>query len=243
MTDNIISIDHLFFSYNNQSILEDVNITVQPNEFIVVFGPNGGGKTTFFKLILGFLEPKKGSVRVLHKHPKQTRHLMGYVPQMQHVDRMFPICVLDVVMMGCLAQLNRWGRFPKAVHDLAIQALKKVDLVHKAKASFGSLSGGETQRALIARALVDSPKILLLDEPTANVDPQAEKSIYELLKELNKNTTILTVSHDLQTVIDKASRLICINRQATSLQAKEICEHFALGLYHTPLTNPQHFSF
>ena len=105
------------------------------------------------------------------------------------------------------------------------------------------MSGGETQRALIARAIVDHPKILLLDEPTANVDPLAEKSIYQLLKELNTDMTILMVSHDLQTIIDKASRLICVNRQATSLQTKEVCEHFALGLYHTPLTNPQHFSF
>ncbi|MGB7128547.1 MAG: ABC transporter ATP-binding protein [Candidatus Rhabdochlamydia sp.] len=242
MTD-IISIHQLFFSYNHQSILEDVNITVHPNEFIVVFGPNGGGKTTFFKLILGLLRPKKGWVKVLNKHPKHTRHLMGYVPQMQQVDRSFPICVLDVVMMGCLGKLNCWGRFPKAMRKLGLQALEKVGLLHKEKAPFGSLSGGETQRALIARAIVDHPKILLLDEPTANVDPQAEKSIYQLLKELNADMTILMVSHDLQTIIDKASRLICVNRQATSLQTKEVCEHFALGLYHTPLTNPQHFSF
>lgn len=242
MTD-IISIHHLFFYYEHQNILEDVNITVHPNEFIVIFGPNGGGKTTFFKLILGLLQPKKGWVKVLGKPPKYTRHLMGYVPQMQQVDRAFPICVLDMVMMGCLAQLNHLGRFPKSVRQLAVQALEKVSLAHKAKARFGSLSGGETQRALIARAIVDHPKILLLDEPTANVDPQAEKSIYQLLKKLNEDMTILMVSHDLQTVIDKASRLICINRQATSLQAKEVCEHFALGLYHTPLTNPQHFSF
>ncbi|MDR2539426.1 MAG: ABC transporter ATP-binding protein [Chlamydiales bacterium] len=242
MTD-IISIHRLFFSYKHQSILENVNITVQPNEFIVVFGPNGGGKTTFFKLILGFLQPKKGWVKVLNKNPKHTRHLMGYVPQMQQVDRNFPICVLDVVMMGCLAKLNFWGRFPKAMRKLGLQALEKVNLLHKAKAPFGSLSGGETQRALIARAIVDHPKILLLDEPTANVDPQAEKSIYRLLKELNTDMTILMVSHDLQTIIDKASRLICVNRQVTSLQTQEVCEHFALGLYHTPLTNPEHFSF
>ncbi|MGL5626695.1 MAG: metal ABC transporter ATP-binding protein [Candidatus Rhabdochlamydia sp.] len=242
MTD-IICIHHLFFSYKNQNILEDINITVKSNEFIVVFGPNGGGKTTFFKLILGLLPPKKGEIKVLNKPPNQTRHLMGYVPQMQQVDRNFPICVLDMVMMGCLAELNCWGRFPKSVREQSLQALEKVGLAHKAKAPFGSLSGGETQRALIARAIVDHPKILLLDEPTANVDPQAEKSIYKLLKELNADMTILMVSHDLQTIIDKASRLICINRQATSLQTKEVCEHFALGLYHTPLTNPQHFSF
>ncbi|MGL5263072.1 MAG: metal ABC transporter ATP-binding protein [Candidatus Rhabdochlamydia sp.] len=242
MTD-IICIHHLFFSYKNQNILEDINITVKSNEFIVVFGPNGGGKTTFFKLILGLLQPKKGEVKVLNKPPNQTRHLMGYVPQMQQVDRNFPICVLDMVMMGCLAELNCWGRFPKSVREQSLQALEKVGLAHKAKAPFGSLSGGETQRALIARAIVDHPKILILDEPTANVDPQAEKSIYKLLKELNADMTILIISHDLQTIIDKASRLICINRQATSLQTKEVCEHFALGLYHTPLTNPQHFSF
>lgn len=242
MTD-IISIHDLFFSYNHQNILENVNVTVKSNEFIVIFGPNGGGKTTFFKLILGFLQPKKGWVKVLNKPPSHTRHLMGYVPQMQQIDRNFPICVLDMVMMGCLAELNCWGRFPKAVRKQALQSLEKVGLEHKAKAPFGSLSGGETQRALIARALIDHPKILLLDEPTSNIDPQAEKFLYQLLKELNTDMTILMVSHDLQTIIDKASRLICINRQATSLQTQEVCAHFALGLYHTPLTNPKHFSF
>jgi zinc transport system ATP-binding protein len=104
------------------------------------------------------------------------------------------------------------------------------------------LSGGETQRALIARAIIDSPKMLILDEPTANVDTEAEQSIHEQLLELNKTMTILMVTHDLQTIVDKAEKLLCVQRQVTCLQAEEICEHFALGLYHTPLTSKKHFS-
>jgi zinc transport system ATP-binding protein len=124
----------------------------------------------------------------------------------------------------------------------ALQALEKVGLSHKAKASFGTLSGGEAQRALIARAIIDTPKLLILDEPTANIDPEGEQSILEQLRELNKSMTILMVTHVLQTIVDKVGRLLCVQKKVSSLQAREICEHFALGLYHTPLSSKNHFS-
>lgn len=159
-----------------------------------------------------------------------------------HFDRDFPISALEVVMMGMLGKLSWLGAYPADAKRKAMDALERVGLAHKAKASFGTLSGGEAQRVLIARAIVDEPGVLLLDEPTANVDVEAEQSIYAQLLELNKKMTILMVTHDLQTIVDKVGKLLCVQRQVTALKAKEVCEHFALGLYHTPLTSNRHFS-
>ncbi len=242
MMDKALSIENLNFHYDTLHTLEDVNISIDSGEFVGVFGPNGGGKTTLLKLILGLLNPQKGKVRLFGLSPVEARYLIGYVPQSIRFDRDFPISVLEVVMMGALRKLNWLGRYPSEVKVHARKALERVGLSHKEKASFGTLSGGETQRALIARAIVDTPRMLILDEPTANIDPQGEQSIHDLLVELNKTMTILMVTHDLQTIVDKVGRLLCVQRKVTSLKAKEVCEHFALGLYHTPLTSKHHFS-
>lgn len=242
MTEKILTIEHVNFHYDKMPTLEDVNIEILEGEFVGIFGPNGGGKTTLLKIIMGLAYPQKGKIRLFGRPPEEIRHCIGYVPQAMHFDRDFPISVLEVVMMGCLRKLTWWGSYPRDVKQKALNALECVGLSHKSKASFGTLSGGEAQRTLIARAIVDSPKLLLLDEPTANIDPQAEQSIHEQLVTLNKTMTILMVTHDLQTIIDKASRLICVQRKVTSLKAKDVCEHFALGLYHTPLTSQKHFS-
>lgn len=231
----LLKIEKLHFTYDNTPTLTDVNLEVFPSEFIGIFGPNGGGKTTLLKLILGLLTPSSGSVRFAEKG-----FHMGYVPQIARFDRAFPISALEVVMMGCLKRLSPWGAYPKETKAKALSALERVGLAHKAHLSFGKLSGGEAQRVLIARAIVDDPQILLLDEPTASVDAHAERNIYQLLMHLNQNMTILMVTHDLQTIIDKAGRLFCVQRKVTSMHAKEVCEHFALGLYHSPLTT-DHF--
>lgn len=241
---SILSIEHLDFSYQpNAPVLEDVSLSVDAGDFVGLFGPNGGGKTTLFQLILGFLTPQRGTISLFGHSPKAMRTEIGYVPQHTRFDRTFPISVLDVVLLGCLSKLSRWGRFTPESLERARHALEKVGLTHKASAAFGTLSGGEAQRVLIARAIVDHPKLLLLDEPTASVDPHAEQSIYELLSDLNKSMTILMVSHDLQTILHKVKRFVCVQRKVTAFDTKQLCEHFALGLYHTPLTSNHHFSF
>jgi zinc transport system ATP-binding protein len=241
MTKKVLSIKNLSFYYDALPALENVNVDIEEGEFIGIFGPNGGGKTTLLKLILGLEHPQKGKVRLFDLSPEEARQWIGYVPQAIRLDRDFPISVLEVVKMGALKKLDWLGRYPSEVNARALEALEQVGLKHKAKASFGTLSGGEAQRALIARAIVDDPRILILDEPTANIDPQGEQSIHELLIELNQTMTILMVTHDLQTIVDKVGRLLCVQRKVTSLKAKEVCEHFALGLYHTPLTTKHHF--
>lgn len=238
----VISIEGLYFQYDGMPALENVNVEILKGEFVGIFGPNGGGKTTLLKLMMGLLRPQRGKVLLFDRPPEETRYRVGYVPQVMHFDRDFPISVLDVVMMGMLRKLSWRGSYPANAKRKTLIALERVGLIHKAKSSFGILSGGEAQRALIARAIVDEPGVLLLDEPTANVDIEAEQGIYAQLQELNKMMTILMVTHDLQTVVDKVGKLLCVQRQVTTLKAKEVCEHFALGLYHTPLTSKRHFS-
>jgi zinc transport system ATP-binding protein len=236
MSDPIIEICDLNFSYGKTLILEAVNLTIRPKEFIGVFGPNGGGKTTFLKILMGFLKPDRGRVLLFGKPPKSGRKKIGYVPQVARFDRAFPISVLELVLMGCLSQLRWWGSYTPHTREKARAALAKVGLLEKQDQPFGTLSGGQAQRALIARALVHHPEVLLLDEPTASVDPQAEKEIYQLLEALKKEMTIIMVTHDLQSIMDKAERLLCIHRHVTAYQPKTLCEHFMVGLYHTPPT-------
>ena len=239
----VIAMEHLDFAYQDVLVLEDATFAIRKGEFVGLFGPNGGGKTTLLQLIMGFLTPKKGSLSVFGQSPKAVRKRIGYVPQHLRFDRAFPISVMEVVLLGCLSKLSRWGCFSSEDKNRAREALEKVKLEHKASMPFGTLSGGEAQRVLIARSIVDQPDLLLLDEPTASVDPHAEQLIYRLLLELNQTMTILMVSHDLETIVDKVQRFICVHRRVTALETKQVCEHFALGLYHTPLTSKTHFSF
>jgi len=242
MKEKVLTIEHLFFHYDSMPALEDVNVEIFQGEFVGVFGPNGGGKTTLLKLMMGLLRPAQGKILLFGRPPEEMCHLIGYVPQAMRFDRDFPISALEVVMMGSLKKLSWWGMYPADAKRKALNALDRVGLAHKAKSSFGTLSGGEAQRVLIARAIVDEPSLLLLDEPTANVDTEAEQNIYAQLTDLNKTMTILMVTHDLQTIVDKVGKLLCVQRRVSCLKAKEVCEHFALGLYHAPLTSKGHFS-
>ncbi|HUD01324.1 MAG TPA: metal ABC transporter ATP-binding protein [Rhabdochlamydiaceae bacterium] len=229
-----IKADNLFFQYEETPILENVSFAIRPGEFIGIFGPNGGGKTTLLKLLLGFLKPQKGSVEILGQSPKLAREQIGYVPQISHLDRQFPITVLEVVMMGCLDK-SPWRSYIPDAKEKAKQALQEVGMLDFQNHSFGTLSGGQAQRTLIARALVSKPTILLLDEPTASVDASAEESIYKLLEHLKGTMTILMVTHDLQVMLQKVDRFICVHRQVTSYSQAQVCDHFAQGLYHPPL--------
>ncbi|MBI2742681.1 MAG: ABC transporter ATP-binding protein [Chlamydiales bacterium] len=238
MSHNAIEIEDLSFSYEKRPILSGVNLSVLNGEFVAIFGPNGGGKTTFLKLVMGFLEPDAGEIRIFGTSPKRARGSISYVPQAAQFDRQFPLSVLDLVLMGCLSKQTAWGALPKESKEKALQALDKVGLLDKQHQAFGTLSGGQAQRTLIARALVSDPDLLILDEPTASVDPEAEGRIHSLLLDLKKSMTILMVTHDLQGIIEKADRMICIHRTLTAYTPKQVCEHFSVGLYHSPLLNP-----
>lgn len=231
----IIEVEQVSFAYQEALILQNISFQVFAGEFVGIIGPNGGGKTTLLKLLMGFLEPLSGDIRILGTTPPKAQTQLAYVPQVLRYDKQFPISVLELVLTGCLSRLLWHGNYSAEDKQAALASLELVGLSDYKNAPFGTLSGGQAQRALIARALVSNPKILFLDEPTASVDPQAEADIYALLKGLQASMTILMVTHDLNAAIGQVSRVFCVQRQLMALKPQEVCEHFALGLYHTPL--------
>ncbi|MFH1057142.1 MAG: ABC transporter ATP-binding protein [Pseudomonadota bacterium] len=206
----------LAFAYNGQTVLENVALAVEELAFAAVVGPNGGGKTTLLKLMLGLISPQAGSVRVLGGRPEQARRQVGYMPQYSQVDPAFPVTVLDVALMGRLGGGAGWPFWSRDARRGAVDALERVGLAGLAQRPFHALSGGQRQRVLIARALAARPRLLLMDEPTANVDAAAEHEVFELLKELNREATVIVVSHDIGFVSPYVGQVICVNRRVVS---------------------------
>jgi len=211
----VIRITDLTFAYREHPVLEGVELEIPQGELASIVGPNGGGKTTLLKLILGLLRPGRGRIELFGKPPQEGRLKVGYLPQYSHYDPLFPVSVLNVVLMGqlgCRRQKFLSG-YSRQARQTARAALERVGLADRAGDSFHQLSGGQRQRVLIARALATEPRLLLLDEPTANIDPRSEESFYELLAGLNREMTILLVSHDLGLVSQVVRSVICVNRQ------------------------------
>ncbi len=209
----IVAIKDLNFAYGGEAVLEDVNLNVRPKDFIAIIGPNGGGKTTLLKLMLGLLAPAKGTVRVDGKSPHEASPCIGYVPQNVHANQSFPITAIDVVLMGKIEPKNRWSRRSAANRREALAALERMEMEAYADKKIGMLSGGQRQRVFIARALVARPKLLLLDEPTASIDTKGQADFYRLLKELNHDMTVLVVSHDLLVVSRYVKSVACVNKK------------------------------
>lgn len=231
-----IALDNVSFSYDGiNPILHHVNLQLAPKQFVAVVGPNGGGKTTFLKILMGLLQPQKGRALLFGKLPKEARKRIGYVPQVLRFDKHFPISVEELVLQGLLTELPWWGRFKESHKQKVHEALEGVGLLSYKEHPFGSLSGGQAQRALIARALVGDPDLLVLDEPTASIDSQTEKEIFQLLDRLAKDRTVLMVTHDLNAIVAQVDLVLFINRSLHVLQPTEVCGHFAMGVYHPPL--------
>ncbi len=209
----IVEIKDLAFAYNGETVLQDVNLTVRQKDFMAIIGPNGGGKTTLLKLILGLLRPVKGTIRVDGKSPREASPCIGYVPQDVHMNRSFPITAVDVVLMGKFDPKQRLTRRPAANRRDALAALERMKMAAHANKKIGMLSGGQRQRVFIARALVSRPKLLLLDEPTASIDTKGQADFYRLLTELNQDITVLMVSHDLLVISRYVKSVACVNKK------------------------------
>lgn len=207
----VIELEAVSFSYDDRPTLSDVSLRIYDRETVSVVGPNGGGKTTLLKLILGILRPYSGSVRIFGGPPEQMRRYVGYVPQFMQFDDKFPISVLDVVSMGTLGG-KLIGHFSKGDRSTARTALRSVGLEEFSSAQFSELSGGQRQRVLIARALASQARLLLLDEPTSNVDRLAAREMYSLLESLSRNITIVMVSHDIGVVSAFTKKVLCVNQ-------------------------------
>jgi len=229
-----IQVRKLTFQYDETPLLQDVSLEIAKGECIAIFGPNGGGKTTLLKIFMGFLKPSSGTILIDGEPPEKNRRQMGYVPQISHLDRQFPITALDVVKMGALSP-SLFHSYAPSSHEQALEMLDKVGMLDMAKAPFGSLSGGQSQRVLIARALMGKPEYLFLDEATASVDPSAEKHFHELMSKLKCLLTIVMVTHDLPTEMSYIDRFFCVYQNITTFSPSQVCDHFAQGLYHPPL--------
>lgn len=228
----IIEIKNLSFSYTPGSpVLDSVSLTVNAGQSGCIVGPNGGGKSTLLKLMLGLLQPDCGSLKIFGVSPAKARAKIGYMPQYHQLDASFPASVLEVALMGRITPLTFFG-YKKADKQAAMHALDVLGIADLAERSFAGLSGGQRQRVLIARALAGEPSLLLLDEPTANIDPGAEEQFYSTLAVLRKNMTVITVSHDLGFVNRETDLVICVNRTVNMHQAAGFTAETADEVYH-----------
>ncbi len=231
----VVEIRHVTFSYPPRdgvpAVLDDVSLDVQPRDFLGVIGPNGGGKTTLLRLMLGLLQPDQGSIRVFGQAPQRVRQQIGYVPQHSRIDPTVPATVLDVVLTGRLSR-SPWGAWFGRAHIKAAQeALAQTGIADLADRPIGSLSGGQGQRVLIARALAAGARLLLLDEPTAGVDPHMEQNVTDLLHQLNQRLPIVLVSHDVAFVSRHLKRVACLNHRLTVHAADEIAADVISQMY------------
>ncbi len=214
MSDSLIEIKDLCVTSKGQDILHDINLVVNPGDFVSIIGPNGGGKTTLLKVILGLLSPSRGTVFIRGKAPGAHDSSIGYVPQYVNNNLSFPATVLDVVLMGLYAPGRRLQFFgSKEDKEAALRALEKMGVEQYAYRRIDALSGGERQRVLIARALVSSPELLVLDEPTASIDTRGQTDFYKLLQKLNEELTIIMVSHDLMVISSYVKSVVCLNKR------------------------------
>ena len=207
-----VDVDSVSAGYNGDIIIEDVTFQIQHKDFFGIIGPNGGGKSTLLKAILGLIPLQKGTIRIFGKPPQKGRKYIGYVAQYAEFDRRFPISVWDVVLMGrrSIRGLSPWySEQDKRAAEHALETVELLDYKHR---HISELSGGQRQRVFIARALAGNPKILLLDEPTASVDKDMRETIYHFLKEINKKITIVLVTHDIGVLSSYVNRISCLNR-------------------------------
>ena len=225
-TNNLIEVSNLCFSYEKQKVLTDINFAIQEKEFLAIIGPNGGGKSTLLKLLLGINSLQKGSIDIFGKEYITQTAQIGYVPQNTNINLNFPINVLEVVMMGQNSLKKRIFGYKKEEKEKAYEALKKVNMADFASKTISDLSGGQRQRVFIARALFSKPKILMLDEPTASIDTKGCKQIYNTLKELNKHITVVVVSHDISVILQYATRAFYINKNIIDHDLSKIKREF-----------------
>lgn len=231
-----LKIENLSVFYGSTPALQDVSLEVAEGEYLGIIGPNGGGKTTLMRVILGLIPPTYGKVLVYGEPPGHADVKIGYVPQLAVMDRRFPITVFEAVLVGRLGRgLRPLHRYGKADREAAMRALERVGIAELAGRRLSALSGGEFQRLLIARALAVEPKLLMLDEPTASVDAGSREKIYTLLAELNRNMTVILVTHDLLAVSSQVRTLACLSGRLVYHGEPKLDVHTMNALYGCPV--------
>lgn len=232
-----VSIEGLTVRLDGRIVLEDIWLEVDERDFLGLIGPNGGGKSTLLKAILGLVKPSSGRIRVFGRDPVAARPLVGYLPQHSIFDQRFPVRVLDVVLMGRYPRVGILRRYRNEDIEAAKRALDAVGMLGLADREIGALSGGEQQRVFVARAIVSDPKLLLLDEPTAGVDVAQQGEFYDLLKDLNSRMAIIMVSHDLSAISAHVEKVACLNQRLYYHGSKELTEEDLVQAYGCPIVD------
>lgn len=227
----IIQLEKVYAAYDGKTVLENIDLTVYEHDFLGVIGPNGGGKTTLMKVMLGLLPAVSGKIRFFQEGKEVPEISMGYLPQYSSIDKKFPISVYEVVLSGLNRQKSLFHAFTKEQHRKVEEIIVRMGLEGLEKRAIGQLSGGQLQRALLGRALVSDPQIVILDEPNTYIDKRFEAKLYSLLEEINRECAIILVSHDIGTVLQNVKSIACINgtldyHPDTEVPAEWLEEHF-----------------
>ena len=231
-----IEIKNLTVKREGQTVLDSVSLNIEEGQSYAIIGPNGGGKTTFLKSILGLIKPDSGSVKIYGEVPAVNRYLLGYVPQFHTFDFSYPISVRDMVLTGRLGHIKGIRRkYSDEDRKSAEEAMKTLGILHLADRTLNDLSGGEQQRAIIARAIVGNPKVLLLDEPTVYVDSPTEEKFHDILVELHKKMTVIMVTHDIGVISSGVDVIACLNVKMFTHYTAEITGDMIRNTYKCPV--------
>ena len=235
MNTEIVKLNNVRVAYGDIVVLNNINLSIKSHDFLGIIGPNGGGKSTLLKVLLGLIKPESGTVSIFGTSPSRARQRIGYVSQRFLFDLDFPASVRDVVIMGRYHTRGMFHRYNNADNEAAEKALQLVGMREYADKQIGKLSGGQQQRVFVARALVSEPELLLLDEPTASVDPNAQTEFYELLGKLKKELTIVLVSHDIGAISVYVDEIACLNREMFYHGSSEITPDILEATYKCPI--------
>lgn len=244
----LIETEHLSAGYDGKQVLSDVNLTVYQDDYLGIIGPNGGGKTTLMRLILGLMKPTEGTIRYFRKvkdengntvldengkaKVEETKEIsMGYLPQYNQLDKQFPISVYEVVLAGLSKTKGLFSRYTQAQHQQVLDTLERMQLTEFKDRHIAALSGGQLQRVLLARAIVSKPDVVILDEPNTYIDRRFQKQMYEMLEQINKECAIIIVSHDVAEVLNNVKHIACVNQHlhyhdTADMPREKLEEHF-----------------
>lgn len=211
MNNSIIKIENLSAGYDRKTVLHDINLEISEKDFLGIIGPNGGGKTTLMKVILGLLKPSEGKITFYDNEMPVEQLEIGYLPQYNSIDKKFPISVYEVILSGLNRQKSLFSRFTKEHHERVKETISMMGLEGMENKPIGQLSGGQMQRALLGRAIVSNPKAIILDEPNTYIDKRFEARLYSLLEEINKQRAVILVSHDIGSVLQTVKSIACVN--------------------------------
>lgn len=228
----LIEISNLTVGYDNKpKVLTDVSVTIYGGDFLGIIGPNGGGKTTLLKAILGLLKPYSGTISFFENGKKVPSINMGYLPQINQIDKKFPISVSEVILSGLTPPKHLFSRFRLEERQSVRRVAERLGIDHLLKRAIGELSGGQLQRVLLGRAIIDNPKLIILDEPSTYVDKFFESNFYKLLGEINKDIAIVLVSHDVGTILSLVKNIACVNQGLHYHPGTDISHEWLAGAY------------